>query len=106
MIETIEDHKCCLELVVRRGIALGTDVEAERWTSSLLAESLRGGHALASVLALDVGLELGEGRGHREERSRVGIALVRIEIEAHIRDVERGTVLIDDPLDTLGEISH
>ena len=64
-IETIEDHECRLEVIVRRGIALGVDVEPERRPTSLLAKGLRSSHALAGVFALDVSLEFGEGRGDR-----------------------------------------
>ena len=105
-IATIEDHQRGLEVVVRREIALGTDVEAERWPAGLLAEGLRGGHILAGVFALDVRFELGERRSHREECPRIGIALVGIKVEAHVEDMERRAVLVDDALDSGGEVPH
>jgi hypothetical protein len=39
---------------------------------------------LADILALDVGFEFGERRGDLERRAGVWIALVGVEIDAHV----------------------
>jgi len=54
-IETIEDHKCRLEIGVRRRVAFRADVEPEGRPAGHFPELTRRRHALPSVLSFDVG---------------------------------------------------
>jgi acyl dehydratase len=55
-----------------------------------LAERATGGDPLAGILAFDFGFEFGERRGDLEERTSIWVALVGIEIDAHIEDLAVG----------------
>src|SRR5699024_10802447 len=93
-------------IVVRAEIAFGADVETERRATVPLAHASLGGDPFTSVLAFDFGFEFGKCRGDGEKCSRVRVALLRIEVDTHVENVESDITLVDEPLDGGGEISY